>query len=73
MIFLGFFIFRVRLTENESDCNGFAVLVTRVTNLDATLNRKKVDASVKKYDKNIFVKRNSDCDSQKRLLMHIEA
>ena len=31
----------------ESDCNGFYVLVTRVTNMDATLNRKIMDATVK--------------------------
>ena len=31
----------------ESDCNCFYVLVTRVTNMDATLNRKIMDATVK--------------------------
>ena len=30
----------------EFDCYGFYVLVTRVTNMDATLNRKIMDATV---------------------------
>ena len=39
-----------------SDYNGFYVLVTRVTNMDATLNRKIMDATVKDEMHKIIIK-----------------
>ena len=40
----------------ESDCNGISVLVTSVTNMDATLNRKIMDATVKLNDIDFYLK-----------------